>query len=136
PPIPCERLDVNDASVEIDLAPPQIGHLRIACAGQDQQPNDRGIFELRRAHLAVALFGEAPHFSRRDQIGAAVIALPDFERMLIKHIARPDGFDFSCLDPTPDDLLSYSALPRSLRPPPECGVGAGARCGSRVSPTR
>src|SRR5262249_29050809 len=134
PPILCGRLDVDDASVEIDdLAPPQIGHLRIACAGQDQQPNDHGIFELRRAHLAVALFAEALHFGCRHQMGAAVIALPDFERMLIGYIATPDGFDLAGLDRIPDDLVADAALPRCLGPRHEHGVGADAVRGCRLS---
>src|SRR5262249_12926544 len=120
------RLDVDDAVVEIDLVPPQPGNFEIARASQDQQPNDHGVFELRRAHLAAARFGESPQFRCRDQIGTAVIALPDFERMLIGHIATPDGFDLAGLDRMPDGLLADAALPRCLDPRHEHGVGADA----------
>src|SRR5262249_58235716 len=97
------------------------------------ESNDHGIFELRRAHLAVALFAEALHFGCRHQMGAAVIALPDFERMLIGYIATPDGFDLAGLDRIPDDLVADAALPRCLGPRHEHGVGADAVRGCRLS---
>src|SRR5262249_26987823 len=112
------RLDVDDAVVEIALVPPQPGDFEIARASQDQQPNDHGVFELRRAHLAAARFGESPQFRCRDQIGTAVIALPDFERMLIGHIATPDGFDLAWLYRMPEWRLSDARLPPLPPPPP------------------